>query len=93
MQQSPEEQLCVRLTVADHDLILEHVILLVPVFSRVNVAVLQSDDIVLIRLTPAELDDLLGSIAAAANHTSSKRLERQLDALYDRVQEFEDSST
>jgi len=57
------------------------------------------DDDYLTRLTPDpgptdllgyftldELDDLLGCIAADANHTGNRRLEKELDSLYDRLQ-------
>ncbi|MFC1573338.1 hypothetical protein ACFL6M_07045 [Candidatus Eisenbacteria bacterium] len=37
------------------------------------------------RFTLGELDDLLGCIAAKANHTEDRRLERQLDSLFGRV--------
>ena len=38
-----------------------------------------------------ELDDLLGCIAADANHTEDRRLERELDSLYDRLQAIMDA--
>jgi len=38
------------------------------------------------RFTASELDDILGYLAAAANHTSRVKLRRELDALYDRIE-------
>lgn len=36
-----------------------------------------------------ELDELLGYIAAEANHTENEKLERDLDRLYGRLEEYE----
>jgi len=35
--------------------------------------------------SPDELEDILGYAAAAANHSSSPKLETRLDALYDKL--------
>jgi hypothetical protein len=35
------------------------------------------------RSSPSELDDILGYLAAAANHTRSRKLQDELDVLYD----------
>ena len=40
--------------------------------------------------TPAELDDLLGFVAAESNHAHSRKLQASLDQLYARLEEFED---
>lgn len=42
--------------------------------------------------TLEDLDDLLGYIAAEANHAEDANLERKLQALYDRLCKIEDSS-
>ena len=36
-----------------------------------------------------ELDDLLGSVAAEANHSKSTKLRKELDALYEKLEELE----
>jgi len=41
--------------------------------------------------TLEDLDDLLGYIAAEANHAEDANLERKLQALYDRLCKIEDS--
>lgn len=41
------------------------------------------------RFSAEELDDLLGYVAAEANHSKSKRLQKELDALYEKLQELE----
>ncbi|HEU4341852.1 MAG TPA: hypothetical protein VFU31_09810 [Candidatus Binatia bacterium] len=43
------------------------------------------------KFTLDEVDDLLGYAAAEANHTNSKKLQKELDALYDRLQKLMDS--
>lgn len=42
------------------------------------------------RLTFDELDELQGHIAAAANHTKSRKLQHTLDAVYDKIQKLLD---
>ena len=39
-----------------------------------------------VMMTLGDLDDFIGYIAAEANHTEDKRLERKLDRIYDKVQ-------
>ncbi|HEY3303959.1 MAG TPA: hypothetical protein VGL70_10550 [Candidatus Binatia bacterium] len=38
------------------------------------------------KFTLDDLDDLLGYIAAEANHSKSKKLQKELDGLHDRLQ-------
>ncbi len=40
-----------------------------------------------------ELDELVGYIAAEANHTKSKKVQKELDRLYDRIQYILDTHT
>jgi len=47
-----------------------------------------SEDAVM--LTLDELDLLAGSVAAEANHTEDKRLERRLERIHDRIGQVED---
>ena len=39
--------------------------------------------------TLGELEELAGFIAAEANHAEDKKLEKQLDALYDKISDIE----
>jgi hypothetical protein len=43
-----------------------------------------------VMLTLDELDLLAGSIAAEANHTEDKKLERRLERIYDRICRLEE---
>ncbi len=40
-----------------------------------------------------DLDELVGFIAAEANHTKSKKIQKELDRLYDRIQYILDTHT
>ena len=46
-----------------------------------------------VMMTLGDLDDFIGYIAAEANHTEDKRLERKLDRIYDKVQGLLDKFT
>lgn len=41
-------------------------------------------------LTLSDIEDLMGHIAAAANHTADRRLERKLYAIWGRLEKYED---
>jgi len=81
------EKIAVRMTARDRTLLLDHA------FSDPEYAE---------RLRPApsgrglvgdysldDLEDILGYIAAEANHTKDKKLRRELDALYDRLSQIQ----
>ena len=59
------------------------------IFPRLRAAMVKPDGEVVIRCTPDALDGLLAAVAAAANHCESRKLERRLDKLYDRLDAFE----
>jgi hypothetical protein len=44
-------------------------------------------------LTLDDLDELQGCVAAAANHTKSRKLQRTLDAVFDKIQKLLDRYT
>ena len=46
-----------------------------------------------VMMTLGELDDFIGYIAAEANHTEDKRLERKLDRISDKIQGLLDKFT
>ena len=39
-----------------------------------------------VKLTPDDLDEIIGYIAAEANHTDDRKLQKELDHLYERLQ-------
>ena len=44
------------------------------------------------RFTASELDDMLGYVAEAANHTRQAKLRAELDALYERLEPLEQAA-
>ena len=83
------EKVEVRLSEEDRNLILEHTYVDSDQRALLRVAAVDGDQIV-VRLSLDELDDLLGHIAFAANHAKSKRLEKVMERVYDRLRVFED---
>jgi len=79
------------LTTHDRDLILDRTLVDGALRTRIENALTTSPQKVMVRLSPDELDELLEWIAFAANHVDEQRMEKELDALYDRVQRVEDS--
>ena len=45
------------------------------------------------RFTLGELDELAGYVAAEANHTKVKKLEKELDVLFERIEDLLESYT
>ena len=83
-QIQPDEKVPLRLTRADRDLILKHAFLNEEIEHPLQVAELKGRELV-IHFTLDDLDELSGAIAAEANHAKSKVLQRQLDAVFDKI--------
>ncbi len=45
---------------------------------------------VIVPLSLSDIEDLMGHIAATANHTDDRKLERKLDAVWERLDKYED---
>ena len=80
----------VRMSPRERDLITEHLFADPDLTDRLNLALVERDSIV-VRYSLDDLDIVLGEIAAVANHTKSKKLRKELDALFDRIQELMES--
>ncbi len=74
----------VRLSRRDRDLILQHTFIGGDVEARIRVA-RATGTAIMVDLTPDDIDELLGYVAAAANHSEQPVIRRQLYALYDRL--------
>ena len=74
----------VALDLTERDLILEHTFVDSDLERRLEPAEVGSGGRVIVRLTPDDLGRLLEFIAAEANHTTDEKLERRLEAIYDR---------
>lgn len=85
------ESVPIRLTLRERALITEHLFCSDPAtLDRLKLSLVEGDSIV-VRLSLSDLDLLLGDIAAAANHTKSRKLCQELDILYDQIEEVMDS--
>jgi hypothetical protein len=74
------------LTLPERDLILEHCLALDPdTERRLKLAPLRGGAAIELLTDLDELEDLLGHLAAAANHAPDPRLQRRLDALCERL--------
>jgi hypothetical protein len=74
-------------TLRERDLLLNLMTIEPDIAAKLRLAKFSKGSI-LITLNGDDLDVLLGAIAADANHTKNKKLEKELDGLYARVDEF-----
>ena len=81
---SPGDKIPVKLTVNQRDLIREHT-LYNPNFAELAAA--DGKDI-RIEMTLDDIDEILGYIAAEANHCDNAKTRKLLDALYDKFEEI-----
>jgi repressor LexA len=88
----PGERVAVRLSPVQRDLILEHTFIDPELQQRLRVAETEGASIVA-RLTLDDLDDLLGHVAAEANHSKNARLRKRLDTIYERLRDVEEAHT
>jgi hypothetical protein len=79
------------LTPAERDLLLEHLVILDDLTDRL------SPESAAHEASPAftldELHELADHVAAAANHAPNKKIQKQLDAIHDRIIDLHDSYT
>jgi Domain of unknown function (DUF6933) len=82
---APGQRVAVRLSPRDRVLLLEHVLLLdqglTEVFERVSL----HDGELAVGVSLEELDEMLGCVAAEANHCKSEKLQGELDRFYERL--------
>lgn len=90
--QKQEQKIPVKLSKQERELIINKTFAGPDLTDRLRLTSVSSTEPVF-RFTLDELDELVGYIAAEANHTKSKRLERELDRLYDRIQDILDTHT
>ncbi len=88
----PGERLPVRLGPAQRDLILEHAFIDPELEQRLRVAEAEGASIIA-RLTLDDIDELLGSVAAEANHSMDARLRKRLDTIYERLRDVQEEHT
>ena len=88
----PGERIAVRLSPEQRDLILDHTFIDRELQQQLSVAEADGASIV-VRLTLDDLDDLLGHVAAEANHSEDARLGKRLERLWDRLRDVEEAYT
>jgi repressor LexA len=88
----PGERVAIRITNRQRDLILEHTFLDGDLEKRIRAASADAFGVV-VHLDLDDLDELLGFVAAEANHSKHPRIARQLFALFERLKHLEDSRT
>ncbi len=84
-----DEKIPIALTVEQRDLILNHTFAGPNLTGPLEVAPL-ADTKIVVGYTLSDIDELMGFVAAEANHTADRKLRRKLDDLYDHLQTFED---
>ncbi|HEX5758141.1 MAG TPA: hypothetical protein VF121_03010 [Thermoanaerobaculia bacterium] len=84
-----DERIPIELTLEQRDLILNHTFAGPDLTGPLEVAPLTGTKIV-VGYTLSEIDELLGFVAAEANHSADRKLRRKLDELYGYLQTFED---
>ena len=72
-------------TLAERDLIVEHTLAGPDLTDRLQVAPVKGARVA-VKYTLEDLDELLGYIAAEANHTENAKLEKRLDKMWGRLQ-------
>ncbi|GEM_PF-1640012 len=87
---SEERRAAVIFKPSDLTLIRKHTFLGGPVEERLRIGEATSGG-VRVRLTAEDLDELLGTVAAAANHPDSPNIQRDRKAPHERLQRLEDS--
>lgn len=79
-----ETPLPIQFTLRKRDLIINLLSVEPDVVERFQLAILKGENLV-VNLSAGDLDTLLGAIAAGANHTQKKKLQKELDKLCERL--------
>ena len=85
----PGTRFPIKLNTRERGLILHHTFVGQDIERRVRVARADGRAVV-VELTLDDLDDLLGHVAAEANHATDRMLQKNLYALFDRLKKIED---
>jgi hypothetical protein len=87
---APDSPIEVLFTVRERELVLAHTFAGPNLTERLQLAMVAGTKLA-VTYSLDDLDELLGYIAAEANHTEDERLQGELDALYERLQEAMES--
>ena len=73
-----------KFTQQERDLILGHTLAGSELTDRLRIAEIRGRYLI-VKYTTEDLDELIGYIAAEASHTKNKKIQKQLDRLFDRL--------
>jgi hypothetical protein len=79
----------IELSIDDRDLILQHVTLCYPGLKEKIQKKRSRNGMISLDVNKSELSDLIGCVAREANHTSNRKLERELDPLFEYLESVE----
>lgn len=79
----PDDKITIRMSARDHDLLLEDVFINPEYLERLRPA--PSGRGLVGEFTLDDLEDILGNVAATANHSEEPKLKMALDDLFDRI--------
>jgi hypothetical protein len=78
------EQIEIKFTEQEKELIIDHTFAGPDLTNKLKIAEIKGKHLIA-KYTIYDLDELIGFIAAEANHTEDKKLEKKLDKLFERV--------
>ncbi len=79
-----ETPLPIHVTRRERELIINLLSVEPDIVDRLQLAIVKGDKLE-VKMSAGDLDVLLGAIAADANHTKNKRLQKELDRLFNRL--------
>jgi len=74
----------IKFTIQERDLIIEHTFADLELTKRLEIAEMKGKCLIA-EYSIHDLDDLIGFVAAEANHADDKKIEKKLDKLYDKL--------
>jgi len=83
------DEIIIKLTPHERDLLLEDSFIDPVLIQRLKIAEVKGNHLI-VKYSPQELEELIGYIAAEANHTDNKNIEKSLDRLCDKLSDILD---
>ncbi len=78
------DEIEIKFTFQERDLIIDHTFADPELTKKLKIAEIKGKHLIT-KYSIHDLDDMLGFIAAEANHTDDKKLEKKLDKLFDKL--------
>ncbi len=78
------DQIEIKFTPLERDLIIDHTFADPELTKRLQIAEMKGKYLIA-KYSIHDLDDLIGFVAAEANHSDDKKIEKELDKLYDKL--------